>query len=135
MNFMDLAKQAATGVLGNDNMSGNAITIIMQLIEKNGGIANIIQQFNTAGLGDVVQSWIGNGQNLPISADQLLKVFGNSQLEGIAKQFNINTSDITSMLSTVLPQTVDKMTPNGEVGAQMPDMSQLMELGKSFFGK
>jgi uncharacterized protein YidB (DUF937 family) len=87
------------GMLGNDG--------------DHGGIGGLVSKFEQAGLGNVVGSWIGSGQNLPISADQLQSVLGSDAVAGIAAKLGINPADTLSQLSTMLPGLVDKLTPGG----------------------
>jgi uncharacterized protein YidB (DUF937 family) len=63
----------------------------------------------------VVSSWVGTGENLPISADQISKVLGGGQLADLAQQAGISPERASSMLASVLPGLVDSLTPKGEV--------------------
>jgi uncharacterized protein YidB (DUF937 family) len=80
-----------------------------------GGLAGLMQQFNNAGLGNVVSSWISSGHNLPISADQIKAVLGSSQLAQLAEQAGLSHSDAANHLSALLPGIIDKLTPQGQV--------------------
>jgi uncharacterized protein YidB (DUF937 family) len=80
-----------------------------------GGLAGLVGNFQQGGLGDVVGSWVGTGQNLPITADQLGKVLGNDTVSGLARQLGMGQGDVLGQLSQMLPQVVDKLTPNGQV--------------------
>ena len=84
---------------------------------ETGGLPGLISAFEQHGLGGVVASWVGTGQNLPISADQLQSVLGNEQIQALAQKFGISTQDIAGQLATMLPQVVDKLTPTGSVPA------------------
>jgi uncharacterized protein YidB (DUF937 family) len=79
-----------------------------------GGLGGLVGKFEQAGLGNVVSSWIGSGQNLPISADQLQSVLGSDAVSSIAAKLGINPADAMGQLSTMLPGLVDKLTPNGQ---------------------
>ncbi len=92
---------AVVGMLGND--------------APGGGLAGIVQQFQRGGLGDVVQSWISSGQNLPVSADQLSSVLGNDALGALAQKLGIDPGAMAGQLSQVLPQVVDQLTPGGQM--------------------
>ena len=89
------------GMLGND--------------APGGGLASIVQQFQRGGLGDVVQSWISSGQNLPVSADQISNVLGNEKIDDMAQQLGLDPGDLAGQLSQLLPQVVDQLTPSGQV--------------------
>lgn len=80
-----------------------------------GGLGGLVEQFERAGLGDVVGSWIGTGQNQPISADQLGSVLGPDVLGQLAKQVGMSQGEVGGHLSELLPQLVDKLTPNGSL--------------------
>jgi uncharacterized protein YidB (DUF937 family) len=82
-----------------------------------GGLGGLVGKFEQAGLGNVVSSWIGSGQNLPISADQLQSVLGSDAVSSIAAKLGINPADAMGQLSTMLPGLVDKLTPNGAAPA------------------
>jgi len=82
---------------------------------QGGGLAALVQQFEQGGLGHVIGSWIGTGQNLPITPDQLHSVLGSEQVQQIAQQLGLNSSEVLGQLSQLLPQVVDKMTPQGQV--------------------
>ncbi len=79
------------------------------------GIGGLVSQFEQAGLGNVVQSWIGGGANHPISPDQLQNVFGD-KIPGMAQQAGMSQGDFLSQLSQHLPGAIDGMTPNGHGG-------------------
>jgi uncharacterized protein YidB (DUF937 family) len=79
-----------------------------------GGISGLLGMFQNAGMGNLLQSWIGKGGNLPISAEQLQQVLGNDTVNQLAQQFGIDPSQLSGQLAEVLPQMVDQMTPDGE---------------------
>ena len=80
-----------------------------------GGLAGLVAKFQQGGLGDVVNSWVGTGQNQPISPTQLGGVLGNDTVAGMAQQLGMNQGDLLGQLSQMLPQVVDKLTPNGQI--------------------
>jgi len=78
-----------------------------------GGLSGLVQMFEQQGLGHLVGSWIGNGQNLPISAQQLESVLGSDRLGQLAQQAGIPADQAGSMLASALPGLVDRLTPTG----------------------
>jgi len=82
-----------------------------------GGLNDLIARFEQGGLGQVIGSWVSTGQNLPISADQLQAVLGSGNLGAIAQQLGLSHGEAAEQLSRVLPQVVDRMTPDGQVPA------------------
>jgi uncharacterized protein YidB (DUF937 family) len=107
--------QGLLGMLGNQPQLMQAASSLLGSEGQIGGLQGLIEKFQQGGLGDVVSSWIGKGENLPISAEQLTGVLGNDTLTGLASQFGLNTGDLAAQLSSVLPGIVDKLTPNGQL--------------------
>lgn len=98
------------------------------------GLGQLVEQFQRGGLGDVVGSWISTGKNLPISAEQLGAVLGDERISGMASQLGINPNDLLGQLSTLLPEVVDKLTPEGQI-PQQPDLGQLGSLLGGLMGQ
>jgi uncharacterized protein YidB (DUF937 family) len=92
----------------------NAVTSMLGN-QSSGGLSGLVDQFTRGGLGEVVSSWVGTGENLPISAEQISKVLGGGQLADLAQQAGISPEKASSMLANVLPGLVDSLTPKGEV--------------------
>ncbi len=84
---------------------------------QTGGLAGLADLFRSKGLGTVVDSWIGTGGNIPVSADQITKVLGDERLKAVAAQAGIPMEMIAPVLAQVLPTLVDKVTPNGTIPA------------------
>ncbi len=82
-----------------------------------GGLAGLVQTFREKGLGDVVNSWISRERNQPVTAAQIESVLGNDAVQALATKIGVSTSTISTELATVLPQVVDKLTPQGAVPA------------------
>jgi len=96
-----------------------------------GGLMELIQQFQQAGLGQHMNSWIGTGQNLPISPEQLTQVFGRGPLEQMAASTGMDVDQVSSGLSDLLPQLIDRVTPQGQVPSQglegaLADLSRML---------
>jgi uncharacterized protein YidB (DUF937 family) len=80
------------------------------------GLSNLLQAFEAGGLGHLFQSWVGTGQNMPVSPQQIETALGNSGiLQRIAAAVGMQPADVAGHLSTVLPQIVDHLTPNGQI--------------------
>lgn len=92
-----------------------------------GGLAGLVAQFQKAGLGDVVGSWVGTGQNLPIRPDQLGQALGPDVLAGLSSKLGgAPAGDLLGPLAQMLPQLVDKLTPNGQLPQGNPDLGSLL---------
>ena len=79
-----------------------------------GGLGDLIGRFTRGGMGDVIGSWIGRGQNVPISGDQLSNVLGADTIGQIAAQLGLSHGETAGQLSQLLPEVVDRLTPDGE---------------------
>lgn len=83
-----------------------------------GGLGGLMAKFQQAGLGDVIGSWVGSGQNQAISGDQLTQVLGSDSLSGLASKLGVNTDEVAGQLSNILPGLVDKLTPGGHAPSE-----------------
>jgi uncharacterized protein YidB (DUF937 family) len=102
------------GMLGG--LVGAGVTAAIQnYIEKQGGLAAVISQFEQKGLGGLVQSWVGTGHNQPIAPHQMQDVVGADLLQKLSAKTGIPVPDLLQKLSQMLPETIDKMTPDGVV--------------------
>lgn len=102
------------GVLGGI-VGGEMVSVVNGLIQKHGGVQGIISQFEQQGFGATVKSWVGTGDNQPITADQVHKTFGADILQQLGAKIGLSSQDLAAKLSTVLPQAIDKLTPGGVV--------------------
>jgi uncharacterized protein YidB (DUF937 family) len=80
-----------------------------------GGLDVLINQFKQSGLEDMINSWIGVGQNQPVSPTQLRQVLGNETVNNLSRQAGTPQEDLLSQLSKYLPGVIDRLTPNGQV--------------------
>ncbi|NVN12141.1 MULTISPECIES: YidB family protein [Nguyenibacter] len=100
-----LAGQAGLGEMLNQHLSE---------LTSAQGISNLAAQAEQAGLGDKVRSWIGTGQNLPISVDELRSILTNQQVEALVDRTGLPASTILPALAQFLPAAVDQHTPSGQ---------------------
>jgi uncharacterized protein YidB (DUF937 family) len=76
-----------------------------------------------AGLGDIFDSWVGKGENKPITADQVKQAADPQNLQRTADEAGISTDEAAEQLSKALPHVVDQMTPDGVLPAAEPAKS------------
>jgi uncharacterized protein YidB (DUF937 family) len=107
------------GTMGGGAGKGFDLSAISSQL-GNGGLEGLVAKLQSGGLQDVVQSWIGTGANLPVSAEQLQSVLGSEQVAGLAKSLGIDTSQIAS----ALPGLIDQLSPNGRL--PQGDISQIL---------
>ncbi len=80
-------------------------------------LPGLVAALEKGGLGPQVQSWLGNGQNMPITADQLKAVLGNTQVQDFARHLGLPVDETLKVLAQYLPQIIDKASPNGVLQA------------------
>jgi uncharacterized protein YidB (DUF937 family) len=106
---------------GNTPEGGGQQALIAAALEfinnQPGGLNGLIQRFQQNGAGDIIDSWVSNGENQPIAADALHNVLGSEAVTNIASKAGVDPSAVTGLLSQVLPHVVNAATPNGEVPA------------------
>lgn len=114
MGLLDSVMGAVSGHMQQQN--GGLGEVLGGLLANNselGGLSGLVDKFNQNGMGDIVGSWIGTGQNLPISADQIASAFGSGPLANIANQLGLDPAQVSGQLAQMLPGIIDQLTPNG----------------------
>ena len=129
---MGILDQVAGAVAGGKGGGVNAVLLqqLIGMLSKPGAIDGLLAAFQKQGLGPIVQSWIGTGQNLPISASQVQQVLGNDVLGELAAKAGLKVPDTASALSSLLPQVVDKLSPAGSLPLPKDLGGLLGSLGK-----
>ncbi len=137
MGLLDSVMGAMNGTSGNSNTSpegggglagmlgtlaGNpqVMQAIMGLLSNDGGqggLSGLVARFQQAGLGEQIQSWIGEGANLPVSGAQMQQALGTETMSGLARQMGTSEGAAADQLSQLLPDLVNRLTPSGEMPA------------------
>jgi uncharacterized protein YidB (DUF937 family) len=102
------------GLLGGIVGAG-MVSVVSGILEQHGGLQGVIGQFERNGLGPTVKSWVGTGPNQPISPEDVHKALGPELLQQLAAKSGLSVQELAQKLSQVLPQAVDKMTPDGAI--------------------
>ncbi len=114
--FDQLVGGAVGQMLGGGQARGGTLDLVMKLVQNYpGGLQGLVSQFTQAGLGKQVQSWVGTGQNMPIGAADLVKVFGQGQMQSWGQEANLNPDETAGGLSAILPEIINELTPTGKV--------------------
>ena len=115
MGLLDSLLQTATGALA----SGSSPTdVIHGLIQDHGGLGGLLGKLREAGLGSQVDSWVGTGQNLPVSAQSILAALGQGRIAEVARSLGVDPQQAAEHLAQLLPQAIDHLTPNGQLPAE-----------------
>ena len=145
MGLLDSVIGAVAGGMGGQGRGGAQGALLNAVIAMlangqgrggaGGGLGDLIGRFTRGGMGDVIGSWIGPGQNAPISGDQLSNVLGTDTISDLAAQLGVSNDEAAGQLSQVLPEAVDRLTPQGHAPADglggMDDLlAQLSQLSQ-----
>jgi uncharacterized protein YidB (DUF937 family) len=131
MGLLDGLLGSLLGGLNNNQQSG-LMSAVSGLVTGSGGISGLMQKFSGQGLGDLVKGWVSTGPNPPATPQNIEQVFGADQLQQIASQTGIDPSQVSGHIAQILPQLVDKLTPQGqpvEGGALQQGLSSLLQGG------
>jgi len=122
------------GILGGESGKLGQAQSVLKWVEEQGGISALLDKFRQGGLSAVVESWVGNGNNQPISGEQIQSVLGIPAVAQLAEKLGIDASSASSLIAQYLPQVVDGLSPNGEVEPHNDLASQGLNLlkGKLF---
>lgn len=91
------------------------LDVVSSLMQQGGGMQGLVQKFEQQGLGSVVSSWIGSGQNLAITPQQVQSVLGEPHIAEVAAKLGLQPADVANQLAGLLPHAVDAVTPGGTV--------------------
>ncbi|HVO83227.1 MAG TPA: YidB family protein [Syntrophobacteria bacterium] len=127
MGLLDqLAGQFLRQLTGGRREQSGLLDMIFSLVQNYpGGLAGLVQQFTQAGYADQAKSWVGTGENLPISPEQIISALGARKVNSMAQEFNVNQQTAASGLAGLLPIIVDRLTPKGQV-TQGDELSSLL---------
>lgn len=137
MGLLDQIGGAVGGVLGQSGQSGGGVNAmllqqLMAFLSKPGALGNLSSGLQSAGLGNVLQSWLGNGQNLPVSGDQVRQVLGSGTVADLAQRAGMGEGEASNALAGLLPQVIDKLSPGGNLPSDGEMGGALASLGKLF---
>jgi uncharacterized protein YidB (DUF937 family) len=129
MGLFDQLLGGIVGQLGSGEQKSSLVNLATSVIQNQpGGLNGLLQQFKAAGLGEHADSWVGTGENKPVSGDQVSSALGSSNIAAMAQKLGINAQTASAGLAALLPMIIDKLTPKGKVepGADLsPKLAEL----------
>jgi uncharacterized protein YidB (DUF937 family) len=102
------------GLLGGIVGAG-MVSVVNNVLEKHGGLQGVVNEFEKNGLGPTVRSWVSTGPNQPISPEEVQRALGPDLLQQLSQKSGVSVDDLSRKLAEVLPQAVDRMTPDGSI--------------------
>ena len=117
MSFLDDLVGKVAGAIKGPEAQGGLVEGVLGLLtnKEAGGLDGLIQAFNQQGLGDVISSWVGTGENAAITPDQVQEVLGSDVIQQLAEKSGVSIDAAKAQLSELLPTLIDKVTPEGKV--------------------
>ena len=88
------------------------------------GLGGLIDQFQKKGLGDVIDSWVNRGTNKDVAPDQVSVALGGDVVDQLSRRTGLSHGQVVAELARMLPNVVDKLTPDG----RLPTQQELMRL-------
>lgn len=118
MGLLDeLVGKASSMLGGGEGEQSGLVGGVMEMLanKETGGLGGLVQSFQEKGLGGVISSWIGTGENLPVSGEQIQQVLGSDMVQNLAAKAGIAPEEVSGKLAEFLPGIIDKMTPDGTI--------------------
>jgi uncharacterized protein YidB (DUF937 family) len=115
MGLLDSILGAVSGKTEGSGGAAQLIGVLGGLLAQSGGLQGLANKFAQSGQGNAFQSWVGMGENQPISSDQIQNALGSDQVKALAAKMGVDPAQASSFLAEYLPKVVDKLTPEGKV--------------------
>lgn len=113
---------------------GGMLTTLLPMLGSllsGGGLQRILSNLQASGLSAQADSWIGTGENVAISGDDVRQAIGSGEIARIAQQLGVSDDEAADAVARVLPVVVDKVSPGGrlepddELGSAFESLEQL----------
>jgi len=115
MGLLDSILGAASGKSDAPGGAAPLMGVLGGLLAQSGGLQGLANKFSQSGQGNVFSSWVGMGENQPISGNQIQNVLGSDQVNALAAKMGVDPAQASYFLAEYLPKIVDKLTPAGKV--------------------
>jgi uncharacterized protein YidB (DUF937 family) len=113
MGLFDNLAGSVLGKMAGDQ--GNLVPLAMEMFNQYGGLAGILEKFNASGFTEQAASWVAKGENVPLSAEQIVSALGASTIAEMANKLSMTAEALSEQLAQKLPKVIDKLTPDGVV--------------------
>jgi uncharacterized protein YidB (DUF937 family) len=115
MGLLDSILGAASGRRDTSGEANPLIGMLGTLLAQSGGLQGLASKFAQSGQQNAFQSWVGMGENQPVSSNQIQNVLGSEQVNAIASRMGVDPAMASTFLAEYLPKIVDKLTPAGKI--------------------
>lgn len=146
MNIESLLKVGAKAFM-NSNKSGeagsaldigNLVSALAGLLSGGQGgldLSSLVSKFSSAGFGNLVNSWLGDGANKSISTGQITEMFGANNIADFAAKLGLSQEAAAGGLSDAIPQMMDKASSGGSLLESVGGLSGALGAAGKLFGK
>jgi uncharacterized protein YidB (DUF937 family)/outer membrane protein OmpA-like peptidoglycan-associated protein len=127
MSLFDSVISMAADKFGLGDKSGTLLSALLSMMtnQDSGGFSGFLNLFSKAGLGDVASSWVSSGANSPLSNEQLESALGSNTIGSLAEKVGLPAGTATSAMAWMVPQVIDKLTPDGVVPEEKDLLSKI----------
>jgi uncharacterized protein YidB (DUF937 family)/outer membrane protein OmpA-like peptidoglycan-associated protein len=127
MSLFDSVISMAAEKFGLGDKSGTLLSALLSMMtnQDSGGFSGFLNLFSKAGLGDLASSWVSSGANSSLSNEQLESALGSNTIGSIAEKVGLSASTATSAMAWMVPQVIDKLTPDGVVPEEKDLLSKI----------
>jgi len=115
MGLLDSILGAVSGQSGATGEANPLVGMLGSLLTQSGGLQGLASKFAQSGQGNAFQSWVGMGENQPVSSGQIQNALGSEQVSAIASRLGVDPAVASNFLAEYLPKVVDKLTPAGKI--------------------
>src|SRR5215467_5101318 len=115
MGLLDSILGAVSGQSGQSGEANPLVGMLGSLLTQSGGLQGLASKFAQSGQGNAFQSWVGMGENQPVSSGQIQNALGSEQVSAIASRLGVDPAVASNFLAEYLPKVVDKLTPAGKI--------------------
>ena len=99
----------------NQEQHSNLVQTALQMFGNHAGLSGLINDAQSQGLGQIVQSWVSTGPNQSIAPQQLPSLLGEDKINQLASRAGVPPAIASAALARILPIVVDKLTPHGKL--------------------
>jgi uncharacterized protein YidB (DUF937 family) len=132
MGFLD----SALSKLGGQQGEEGGLSSLTKMLKENGGLQGLMAKLSSNGQAQQVQSWVGTGENKPVSPAQVQEALDTDSLNKMAQEAGTTPEKVSENVAKILPEVVNKATPKGEVPPQGDDpLSKGIDAIKGIFAK
>lgn len=120
--------QDITAKLGGSQGKEGGLASLQKVIASSGGLQGLTSKLAGHGMGDQVQSWVGNGQNKPVSGAQVQQAMDPQDLRDMSQKSGMTPEECSDHVAQALPEMVNKATPEGHMPASDPFSKGVAEI-------